>query len=139
MNIQSEMMNAHENGPPWLQHYVYFFHSPWVIPPSNTSSLNKPSQLTLTHDSVHEVHPSKGLNANATKSQGALNPSKLSVTVIVLGCTQCMSYTLNGIDYGTCKVVGRVGLVLCSRTVVRRCVLAIQNWITQCLHECEKY
>lgn len=89
MNIQSEVMNAHENDSP-VRLYISccIMILPWIVPSGDTASFNEPSELAFTHDSVHKVHSGKGLDAYTTKTQSTLDPEKLGIAIIVFGCTE---------------------------------------------------
>mmetsp|Transcript_25307 Transcript_25307/g.73236 ORF Transcript_25307/g.73236 Transcript_25307/m.73236 type:complete len:560 (+) Transcript_25307:135-1814(+) len=95
-----------------------------IIPPGNVAILDEPCQLALTELGVDKVHTSEGMDTSATKAQSLLDPSILFVAIIVLSRTECVSNSLNAINDGAGKIVGGIGLVLGTGTVMRRGVLA---------------
>mmetsp|Transcript_19541 Transcript_19541/g.31444 ORF Transcript_19541/g.31444 Transcript_19541/m.31444 type:complete len:280 (-) Transcript_19541:676-1515(-) len=102
-----------------------------VVPPGNQSLFNEPRQLAFTQYSVLKINLGKGMDLYTTQSQSRLDPLILFVAILVLRGTHGVSNTFNGIDNGTCQIVGRIRLEFDSRPMVGRQVLSIQHWISK--------
>lgn len=73
--------------------------------------VHKPSELSLAHQGVLEVHASELDDLDLTEVHGALQPQVLLITVLVLGGSHGVGDALDGVHNGAGQIIAGVSLV----------------------------
>mmetsp|Transcript_54183 Transcript_54183/g.106006 ORF Transcript_54183/g.106006 Transcript_54183/m.106006 type:complete len:419 (+) Transcript_54183:502-1758(+) len=81
-------------------------------------AVHKPLKFPLGQNGVHQIQTGELDHLHCTKSAGLENPHVLFVPVNILRGPHRMGHALLRIHNRTGKVVARIGLVLCSRSMV---------------------
>ena len=102
-----------------------------IVPTTDQALVHKPVQLALRKKGVDEVETAEIPDEDRAKGESLDHPVILGIAITVFVRPQSMSDALKRVDNGAGEIIRRINLPLIASAVVRQCVAAVDDRVTE--------